>query len=263
MKSSSPPSQLTTLSELIHIISLGAGVQSSTMSLMAAHGEITPMPNGAIFADTGYEPKAVYEWLDWLEARLPFPVYRVMAYENRRGIFQRDQTQIPAYKDTGGIGKRQCTSNWKVVPIERKLRELVNATGKRLMDIAVVSWIGISLDEVHRMKPNSAKWIRNRWPLIEKRINRHDCLRWMEQRNFPRPPRSACVFCPYKSDAEWRVTRSDPEAMAVVRNVEAMLLPGEYLHRSNRVIDDVDLSTDEDRGQMSLFGNECTGLCGV
>lgn len=29
---------------MIHVISLGAGVQSSTMALMAAHGEIEPMP---------------------------------------------------------------------------------------------------------------------------------------------------------------------------------------------------------------------------
>ena len=40
-----------------HIISLGAGVQSSTMALMAAHGEIGPMPDCAIFADTGAEPQ--------------------------------------------------------------------------------------------------------------------------------------------------------------------------------------------------------------
>src|SRR5688572_15714259 len=59
-----------------HIISLGAGVQSSTMALMAAHGEITPMPDAAIFADTQAEPQSVYVWLDWLEKQLPFPVIR-------------------------------------------------------------------------------------------------------------------------------------------------------------------------------------------
>ncbi len=58
------------MNEPIHIISLGAGVQSSTMALMAACGEITPMPTAAIFADTGDEPKAVYEWLGWLASKL-------------------------------------------------------------------------------------------------------------------------------------------------------------------------------------------------
>ena len=37
-------------SEPIHIISLGAGVQSSTMALMFAKGELSPMPDGAILA---------------------------------------------------------------------------------------------------------------------------------------------------------------------------------------------------------------------
>jgi hypothetical protein len=245
----------------VDIISLGAGVQSSTMALMAAAGEIDPMPAGAIFADTTYEPRAVYEWLDWLERQLPFPVYRVKAYDNRRGIFDRGQSQIPAYGERG-IGKRQCTSHWKIVPLYRKCREILGATGKPLGEDVVAFWIGISLDEVHRMKPSRERWVRNWWPLIEKRISRSDCLRWMEAHGFPRPPRSARVFCPYKSDSEWRETRKDPEQMMMVRKVEAML-NGEYLHRSKRIIDEVDLSTDEDHGQMSLFGNECSGLCGV
>jgi 3'-phosphoadenosine 5'-phosphosulfate sulfotransferase (PAPS reductase)/FAD synthetase len=59
------------------IISLGAGVQSSTMALMAKHGEITPMPEFAIFADTQSEPSSVYRWLDWLGQQLPFPIIRV------------------------------------------------------------------------------------------------------------------------------------------------------------------------------------------
>lgn len=51
---------------MMRIISLGAGVQSTTMALMAAHGAITPMPDCAIFADTGWEPIAVYDHLRWL-----------------------------------------------------------------------------------------------------------------------------------------------------------------------------------------------------
>jgi hypothetical protein len=44
----------------IRILSLGAGVQSTTLALMAAHGEIGPMPDCAIFADTQWEPRRVY-----------------------------------------------------------------------------------------------------------------------------------------------------------------------------------------------------------
>lgn len=38
------------------VISLGAGVQSSTMAIMAAKGDLPPV-DVAIFADTGNEPK--------------------------------------------------------------------------------------------------------------------------------------------------------------------------------------------------------------
>ena len=47
--------------ELPNIISLGAGVQSWCMALMAVCGEIGPMPIAAIFADTQDEPKGVAE----------------------------------------------------------------------------------------------------------------------------------------------------------------------------------------------------------
>lgn len=62
----------------LRVLSLGAGVQSTTLALMATKGEIEA-PDCAIFADTGWEPKAVYRHLQWLEDVLPFPVHRVSA----------------------------------------------------------------------------------------------------------------------------------------------------------------------------------------
>ena len=50
----------------VRVLSLGAGVQSSTLALMIEHGEV-PMVDCAIFADTGDEPKEVYKWLDFLK----------------------------------------------------------------------------------------------------------------------------------------------------------------------------------------------------
>ena len=58
----------------LRILSLGAGVQSSTLALKIKHGEI-PMVDAAIFADVKGEPKAVYTCLDWLEKQLNYPVF--------------------------------------------------------------------------------------------------------------------------------------------------------------------------------------------
>lgn len=117
------------LVEPAHIISLGAGVQSSTMALMAACGEITPMPIAAVFADTQAEPESVMRWLDWLETQLPFPVIRVtrgsLTNESLKVVpFAKDDTRhwvkslIPAFIDnkngTRGIMGRQCTFAYKV-----------------------------------------------------------------------------------------------------------------------------------------------------
>lgn len=268
----------------MNIISLGAGVQSTTMALMAARGEIGPMPDCAIFADTGWEPKHVYTHLDKLERELPFPVYRVSAGNLRstigatrpRGNFL--VLDIPVYVANkgkpGGMTNRSCTRDYKIVPIQRKVRELVGLTRKRAPKTPIVQqWIGISLDETIRMKPNREPWINNRWPLIEMRMSRNDCLRWMERRGFDEPRKSSCIGCPFHSDDEWRAVRADPDAWADVIEIDRSLrsqkpgafrLKGElYLHRSCTPLEDVDLSTAEDRGQLNLFLNECDGMCGV
>ncbi len=269
----------------IHIISLGAGVQSSTMALMAVHGEITPMPKCAIFADTQDEPKSVYVWLDWLEKQLPFPVHRVTkgslskqmtkVYTSRAG-HKYTRITAPFYTSDGrsaGILQRRCTVDYKVLPILKAVRKFANK--KRGDDsLIVIQWIGISRDESHRMKPSREPWMQHRWPLVDMGITRRKCLEWMPAHEYPIPPRSACVYCPYHSDNEWRRLRDkEPEefarAVQFEKDVQKAALQDEtrrdvpYLHNSRVRLDQVDFSTDEDRGQQVMFGNECEGMCGV
>ncbi len=54
------------------ILSLGAGVQSTALALMAVRGELPGFrrPVAAIFADTGWEPRGVYDHLHWLVQEL-------------------------------------------------------------------------------------------------------------------------------------------------------------------------------------------------
>ena len=53
----------------LRILSLGAGVQSSTLALMIEKGEI-PMVDAGIFADTQAESKETMEFLNWLKSKL-------------------------------------------------------------------------------------------------------------------------------------------------------------------------------------------------
>ena len=59
------------------VLSLGGGVQSSVMALMAGEGAFDHTPDCAIFADTRWEPPSVYEHIEWLAGQLRFPLYVV------------------------------------------------------------------------------------------------------------------------------------------------------------------------------------------
>ena len=274
----------------IHILSLGAGVQSSTLALMAAAGEVTPMPAAAIFADTQAEPQSVYRWLDWLEKELPFPVHRVTKgslTDAQLLIRKRTKTVgkpwskslIPAFiknpDGTKGIMGRGCTYDHKILQLLKKQREL-GGIKRGQKTVGVVSWIGISLDEVVRMKSSRERWVENRWPLIEKEMTRHDCLRWMKSHGFPTPPRSACVYCPFHSDSEWRRLQKDEPAefvravkfelqLQAVKKISDNMNGVPFLHASLKPLGEVDFSTDVQKGPGMLhgFGNECEGMCGV
>ncbi len=268
---------------MLRVISLGAGVQSTTMALMAAHGEIGPMPDCAIFADTQSEPKAVYRHLDWLEGQLPFPVHRVTVGSLREQIIlamtgsARMDGRPPFFTKSGGMLRRQCTHDFKILPIERKVRELLGLRkGQRGPKHPVVEqWIGISCDEAIRMKPSRRSYIKHRWPLIEIGKSRHGCIGWCAVNGYPRPPKSACTFCPFHDDVAWRRQRDDdPEAFADACEIDRVIRPGMpgpkrpkgeawFVHRSRVALADADLSTPLDWGQPDLFNNECEGMCGV
>ena len=267
------------------VLNLGAGVQSSTLALMAAAGEITPMPDFAIFADTQAEPKSVYTWLDWLEKQLPFPVHRVTAGNMTEHMMTMriakdgrvwTKSMIPAFMQApnGSIGLlgRSCTADYKIVPILKSLRKLCSIKrGEK--NVKITQWIGISYDEIQRMKPSRDAWTQHRWPLIEREMRRHDCIAWLKRNGFPEPPRSACVYCPFHSNTEWRKLKDDePEAFTEAVRVEKELQRTKaeaadrsvpWLHRSCVPLEDIDLSTEADAGQLDMFGNECEGLCGV
>jgi len=295
----------------IRLLSLGAGVPSTTLMLMAAHGEIGPMPDCAIFADTGSEPKAVYAHLEWLRSPnvLPVLIYIVSTGNIRDNLIEaaagRRWASIPSFAKTVtpagtevpvldedkdselveiatrrtwteiisiGMIRRACTTDYKIVPIRRKVRELLGLTRKRSPAILVAEqWIGISLEEASRIKPNFEDWQVNRWPLIEKRMTRRDCLAWLLRHDYPEPPKSACIGCPFHDDARSRFMRDhDPAAWAYAVDIDDTLRTGLrgirgaiYLHRSCIPLSQVDLSTAGDRGQLDLWPNECEGMCGV
>jgi hypothetical protein len=274
----------------LHVLSLGAGVQSTTLLLMYLAGEIEGHLDCAIFADVGWEPAAVYKQLEWLEglaAAKGLPVYRVSRGNIRQDLVDAATGVIsrvanPPYyvknenednPDKGGMLWRSCTAEYKIRPIDRKIRELLGVEkGRRVpKGKTVEQWMGISIDEWMRAKDNRKSYIKNRFPLIELGMSRKDCLYWLKTHGYHEPPKSACIGCPYHSNAMWRdMKMNHPEDFADAVDFDHLVRPGlpgttgkVYVHRSMVPLDEVDLRNAEDLGQLSLFNQECEGMCGV
>ena len=277
---------------MLRVLSLGAGVQSTTLLLMSELGEL-PLLDAAVFADTQSEPRVVYRHLEWLLGQVSrIPIYQVTAgnlgaavlsalvpaaLQGKAGRFGQPPFYVRGQKPGIGMLWRKCTQEYKIAPIERHLKRLAGLKPKaRLPRQPVVEqWKGISVDELQRAACARVPWIVNRYPLIELRMRRHDCLRWMKDHGFPEPPKSACLWCPYRSDAEWRLMRDQhPDDFAEALTFDEALraqdqhIPGThglaYVHRSAIPLRLVNFDTPEDAGQQNLFAREeCAGVCGT
>ena len=266
----------------LRVLSLGAGVQSTTTLLMAIHGEL-PRPDHVVFADVGWEPNAVYEHLAKLEELMlqhDIPFHKV-SKGNLKTDFLTGATRfasMPLFvrNESGKIAmiRRQCTSEYKIAPLMQKQRELAGLKkGQRSKEHLITTVIGISYDESQRMRDPAFSWIRNEYPLVDLKMTRQDCLDWCADHGYSKPPRSACIGCPFKNQEEWRLLKSQPEEWEdavefdrALRNDERLRIRfnGElYLHRSGLPLDQVDLRTDEEKGIFSLFDMECEGMCGL
>jgi hypothetical protein len=257
------------------------------MYLMAVHGEFDVMPSHAIFADTGWEPDYVYKHLDWLDKQFGhiIPILRVTEGNIKEVAMQATETgeqprhrfvSLPLYvrnkNGTIGMQRRQCTSEFKLKPIIKIERELLGLRPRQRGTVGMlVQWIGISLDEATRMKPSQEKWKRHYYPLVERRMTRYSCTQWLEAHGYPVPQKSACIGCPFHDNGTWRRmkdTRPDDWSDAVQfdkdMRVQYRLKAEAFVHRSGKPLDEVDLSTQQDRGQQEFeFDAECEGMCGV
>ncbi len=257
--------------EPLRILSLGAGVQSSTLLLMALAGEL-PRLDAAIFADTGWEPKAVYQHLYRLEHAAEaagLAVHRVSAGNLRHDALDPTHrfASLPLHVrrlDGGrGLMRRQCTREYKITPIRRKVRALWEQAGRP----PVEQWMGISRDEAHRMRSSDVAYIALRYPLVELAMTRSDCHRWLEAHGWPGVPRSACIGCPFRSDERWRQLRdSDPEEWADAVAFDRDIRNGHVRLGKPALRGQVDLPRRRDNDADAAtdgFGNDCHGVCGT
>lgn len=210
----------------LRLLSLGAGVQSTTLALLSAAGDL-PKLDGAIFADTGWEPAAVYTHLDRLEREVlipaGIPLYRVSVGNIRNDALDPEHrfASMPLFvrnPDGGdGMTRRQCTSEYKLKPIKRQARQLLGYPHPTPVPrgLHAEQWIGISRDEIGRAKDSGIQYLRSSFPLLDlagaadgrEGWTRDDCLRYLRANGWASTPKSACIGCPFHGNSQWRRLR--------------------------------------------------------
>lgn len=274
----------------MRVISLGGGVQSTVMCLLAEQNAFGVKPDYAIFADTRWEPSNVYENIEWLRTQVSFPIIitdngRSLREDVINGVNAQGNPwmTLPVYLidkkgESSGINWRQCTKNYKLDPIRRKVQELLGVRPRQSIspETNIEMWLGITPDEALRVKPSRNWWIKHRYPLIDDfPITRNECLQWFAE-HYPdrRLGRSACVGCPFRSSSSWLdVKSSDPELYEEAVRIDAslrteghnagrMFRKQAYLHHRRLPLEDALMHDDMER-EINGFINECEGHCGL
>lgn len=269
-------------------LAFGGGVQSSALAAMSAlEARGCPKVDVAIFADTGDEPEWVYRHVEimrsWLAARgVPLLVVQkgVLSadVEARRKGEKSRLASIPAFT-RGRDGRvaplaRQCTREYKVEPIEKKVRELLGYRPRQRIRKRVACLLGISWDEIERMRPSRTPWIENQFPLIDARMTRRDCVEFLREVGLPVPQKSSCRFCPYHSDLYWHNLKTNhpgefrkaAEFDRMIRDMRCQGVRGQlFLHHSLVPLDQIDFDARLNAKGPMLPGFEVCdeGYCGV
>ena len=301
-----------------NLVNVSGGVQSTTMFHLSVNGDL-PIPDMCICADTGWERKSSYQTVQGLisianDKGIPFFIVRDGNIREQAIESSNPDSTYPDYRDKDGFGfikmpvfsrggnnlskvrmsKKQCTTDFKIRPMRRFLLEKY---GKKEH---FNQWIGISLDEVTRMKKSNLKSVSFYYPLVEKRWTRNSCVLYLHKHGIPIPDKSACIGCPLHSDAMWLSLTDEEKQDAIdfdetIRDIESHkdntpkskkvikeqldLLDMEkvdtiadqrtsthstqlFIHHSGRPLRDV--LSEETNQQPELFNiedEECAGMC--
>ena len=230
----------------MRVLSWGCGVQSTTLAIMSALGDL-PKLDAIINADTGWERALTYEMRDFYAVWLQEHGVRVevVTAGNVRIDGAKKHKRIPFWTTTGAPLRRECTGIFKIAPVKKCVREMAGFDSSKPPHPkpgSIEMWIGFSLDEWTRIKESRVKFITHSWPLVEKQMTRQDCKDYLTARGLPVPPKSACIGCPYRPASDWIVMRDtapDEFADAINFDEENRRNPGVVRANSSAEADEI------------------------
>ena len=255
----------------LNVLSFGAGKQSTLLLLEALENKFTFKLDYAIFSDTGNEPRYVYEHLEFIKryvwTHYKFKIHIVSAGNIYDDCILHAQQKTnwsptpPLWHSRNSFLRRQCTGHLKIRPIRKFCHSIANQHPIRM-------WIGISYDEMERMKKSDVKYVSNYYPYVETKRTLYQIKETYKKIGVPEPGKSSCVICPFHSFDYWsklKIVEPDSFESACVFDEKIRNLrpnkPPLYLNRSCMPLRSIDFHF-----KNSLFPEmieECEGLCGL
>ncbi len=236
------------------------------MAVLIGSGKLE-RPDLCYMTDTGYEKSSTWPFVDGFIRPQLAKAGCELIVNSTAELVSEDYASIKSANGTillpgytthsGSIGKLSgfCSGKWKRDVAERYFRSLGIETA--------INWLGISVDEIRRVRNQHRNWLSLRYPLVfEIRMSRLDCVQLIRSTGWAGPiPNSACYMCPNLADAEWAEMKRDwPGDFEKACQIESELRqddPHFWLHPSCAPLALVDFDA-----QRTMFADRgCTGGC--
>jgi hypothetical protein len=208
-----------------NFIAFSGGVESTTMCILYGKG------SKAIFSDTGWEHKELYNRLDFVEEQLKilhdgdFEIIRIKPEIKLTSRLTREPVivdnlpdYIKHYQFFPSALARFCTREFKILPIDKFLKDQGECS---LM-------IGLNVEEADKREGNheSLSNVNYDYPLVKDDLDREDCIEILDKYglnpNFPPyMSRGGCKGCFFKGKKEFRaMVHLSPDEIEEISQLE-------------------------------------------
>lgn len=256
----------------LRVLSLGGGRQSSGLAALAVQGKIS-MPDVVLFADTGAEipatlkaVKIIFEKMSALGIMCETVSNGSLLDEPKggRGGLSLAPWFVRNENEEVGMLRRQCTDELKIKPIHQRIRALAGCLPKHKLKTQQRIMLGISIEEMQRIKPAKEPWLVLEYPLVDLNMTGMDAaIECYKVFGFV-PEKSSCFCCPYTRAKTWNERRAEnPELFQKAVEIDRRLrtLQGTagiknkpYVHPSAQPLEKAT------HAQPTLL-KECSGYC--
>jgi len=172
-------------------LSFGGGVNSTALLLVLTDRD---EEFETVFVNHGGDYPETYAYVDYLRHE-GFEITEIIppVYCGCTTIEQ----YIYKYKFAPARFMRWCTQHFKVIPFLKHLEP------------PCIAMLGISYEEKHRAENRKTMHkleenITYRYPLIDAKMNRDDCISLIHEHGLDVPERSTCWFCPFQTKQQIR-----------------------------------------------------------